>query len=163
MEWRACTTPYSFSGIISQFHENIYLLTHLLVIRRLISFLEDGRYNKATIKKATRASIPGNTENAPLRYRAQGSPQGLENKIKWSMGSVTVENSWRVTGLQSRTMLKWTSHGISVYFDNKLFNNFKLKDKQSWIGQNTDHVSIHGWKMSIVNETFIQLAHTHET
>ena len=123
VEWRASTTPYSFSGIISQFHENIYLLTHLLVIRRLISFLEDGRYNKATIKKATRASIPGNTENAPLRYRAQGSPQGLENKIKWSMGSVTVECSWRVTGLQSRTMLKWTSHGISVYFDNKLLTS----------------------------------------
>lgn len=57
---------------------SISICEHLPVIRRLTFLLEDGRYNKATIKKASRASIPGNTENAPLRYWAQGSPQGLK-------------------------------------------------------------------------------------
>ena len=70
----------SLARVLALIHSftSISSCKHLLVIRRFIFLLEDGRYNKATIKKATRASIPGKTENAPLRYWAQGSPQGLE-------------------------------------------------------------------------------------
>lgn len=50
---------------------------YLPVIRRLM-FVGGLRYKRATIKKASSASIPGNTEKAPLRYWAQGSPHILE-------------------------------------------------------------------------------------
>lgn len=49
------------------------------VIRRLTFLFEAGRYNTATTKNASKASTPGKTENAPLRYRAQGSPHGLKH------------------------------------------------------------------------------------